>query len=199
MVPDQRCKRLVNGLARCPLTRREIPWDLGGVLSVCRRSRGEASCKSGDSVAESGANGVVCHIRARNLFPKLLPRSWGSRSYEMGKWHKTESECDVPRPARKWNNRNMDAKVHRTIRMAGPDIRSSKAAGLSKCFYRLRRKELLHDLMLWSVLRSDQSEQYVRGVLSPFEHRCRAKAILTPMTMSPGLPASQTNHNWGES
>ena len=41
----------------------------------------------------------------------------------------------------------MDAKVHRTIRMAEPVIRSSKAAGLSKCVYHLRRKELLHDLL----------------------------------------------------
>ncbi len=56
-----------------------------GALPVYRRTRGAASCRLGASVAEIGVNGAVCHIGASNLIPVLLPRSWGSGSYEVGK------------------------------------------------------------------------------------------------------------------
>jgi hypothetical protein len=58
----------------------------------------------------------------------------------MGKWNKADSAGDVPSPARKWNNRKMDAKVQRIMRTAGPVIGSSKEAGTSKCVYQLRLK-----------------------------------------------------------
>ena len=121
-----------------PPMRREIRQDVGGMLTVCRRSRGAASCRSGDSVAESVTKCVVCHNRASNLFQELLPRSWGSRSYKVGNCNKADLAGDVPSPARKWNNRKMDAKVQRIIRTAGPVIGSSKAAGTSKCLCHLR-------------------------------------------------------------
>ena len=68
-----------------------------------------------------------------------------------GKWNKADSAGDVPSPARKWNNRNMDAKVQRTMRTAGRVIGSSKMVGTSKCVYHLRLKGLLHDLVHGSV------------------------------------------------
>lgn len=37
----------------------------------------------GDSLAVIGVNGPACHIGASNTIPGILPRSWGSRSYEM--------------------------------------------------------------------------------------------------------------------
>ena len=139
------------GSRTAPLTRRQIRQDVGGMLPVCRRTRGAASCRSGDSVAESVTNCVVCHIRASNLFQELLPRSWGSRSYKMGNCNKSDLAGYVPSPARKWNNRKTDAKVQGKIRTAGLVIVSSKAAGTSKCLCHLRLKGLLHYLVHGSV------------------------------------------------
>ena len=73
--------RFLNGRAQAPLTGREIRGGIGGVILVYRRSRGAASCGSGDSVAGIGVNGAVCHIGASNPIPVLVPPLQGSRSF----------------------------------------------------------------------------------------------------------------------
>ena len=84
--------------AQALLTGLEIRVDVQGALPVYRRTRGAASCRLGDSVAEIGVNGAVCHIGASNLIPVLLPRSWGSGSYEVGKcrWVRPLSQGLLP-------------------------------------------------------------------------------------------------------
>ena len=44
-----------------------------------------AICHAGDCVAEIGVNGAPCHIGASNPIPVLLPRSWRSGTYGVGK------------------------------------------------------------------------------------------------------------------
>lgn len=74
-----------RGCAQPPLRRPDIWQSAGSVPPVYRRSSGTAIFSVGDFVAEIEAVGVPCHIRASNPIPGLVPRSWGSPSYEMGK------------------------------------------------------------------------------------------------------------------
>ena len=75
----------VRGCAQALLRRSAVRRAGGGVPPVYRRSIGTASCTQDEFVAEIEAVGVVCHIGTSNQIPGLIPRSWGSRSYEMGK------------------------------------------------------------------------------------------------------------------
>ena len=50
-----------------------------------RETLGRASCILFVSVAEFRVNGAACQIAASNPIPGFLPRSWGSRSYKLGK------------------------------------------------------------------------------------------------------------------
>ena len=74
-----------RGCAQAPLRRSAVRRAAGGALPVYRRSTGTASCRVGELVAEIGVIGAVNHIGGSNRIPGLVPRSWGSPSYEMGK------------------------------------------------------------------------------------------------------------------
>ena len=73
------------GLRRGPPQKVSLPAGRWRCTTRVQESIGTASCRTGHFVAEIGAVGVVCHIRASSPIPGLLPCSWGSPSFEMGK------------------------------------------------------------------------------------------------------------------
>ena len=62
-----------RGCAQSPSEGRRIRRAAGGVLPVYRRSIVTASCNQDEFVAEIGVNRSVCHIRASNPIPGLVP------------------------------------------------------------------------------------------------------------------------------
>ena len=67
--------------AEAPLRRSAIRRVVDGVPPVYRRSRGTASCRLVDFVAEIGPLGIVCHIRASSPIPGLVPSLLDSLSF----------------------------------------------------------------------------------------------------------------------
>ena len=94
-----------------------------------RRTIGTAGGKQSDFVAAIGVNGAFCHIRASDQIPGLVPRPWGSRSYEMGK-------VEHGGPLGSWGSRSYEMWQVEHGRRAAADgtgrDRESGLAGTSK-------------------------------------------------------------------
>ena len=60
---------LTQAHAQAPLTGHEIRRAILGVIPVYRKTRGVASCRLGDFVAEIGENETACHLGGSNPIP----------------------------------------------------------------------------------------------------------------------------------
>ncbi len=112
-----------RGCAQPLLRRSAVRRAVGGAPPVYRRSHGTASCRESGFVAEIGVNGTSCHITASNPIPGLVPCSWGSPSYEMGKVEHRHLRGHGAVPATRWGKWNMDTEGRR-MRWERPEIRA---------------------------------------------------------------------------
>ena len=118
------------------------------------------SLKCPETPVEAQEGAAILIPGGKGEFESSFHSHGAASGTKWGKWNKADSASDVPSPARKWNNRSMEAKMQRMVRSAGPVGRAGRQG---RSTGHRRKQELRRAFTSCG-----------RGALGPFDHRCRA-------------------------